>query len=153
MKGKLWEVGGREAEDDCQCQHEGEGKDPWQTDTVVLPSHLQPARDESSMGHTAASPSQLHQSWREVHPALFLVQKQDFKEDFLVLGDEQEGLCRPRNLIRQHIPATLKNIEFSPHQTPHCEGLVASFQILVLFEVEFLTPMRVVSQSIPSEHG
>lgn len=41
----------------------------------------------------------------EVDPTLLIAQKQGFKEDFLVLEDEQEGLCRPRNLVRQHIPA------------------------------------------------
>lgn len=77
-----------------------------------------------------------------MQPALFIAQNQDLKEEFLVLGGEQEGLCRPRNFIRQHIPAALKNIELLPHQTPHpCGGLVASFQIPVLFEVAFPTPM------------
>lgn len=86
-------------------------------------------------------------SWREVHPALLIAQKLDFQEN--VQGDEQEGVCRSRNLIRQHIPAALKNTEL----LHPCGGLVASFQILLLFEGEFPTPMGVVSQSIPSEHG
>ena len=86
---KIEEAGGRGAEEDCQCQHDVEGKELWLTGTVlqsVLPTSRQPEKrtgwDTSSRRVNCCFPLHLDLSWKEVHPSLPFAQKQDFELDY-----------------------------------------------------------------------
>lgn len=131
-----------------------------ETHTVILPSHLQPgemraARSTSSWwvdhGLTLPTGSELERG----APCSAHCQKAGFQGGFpCPRGWAGTSLWAKEPHPAAHTSYAEKHWTLDPlESTPLGGGLVASFQILVLFEVEFCIPMGVVSQSIPSEHG
>lgn len=125
------EGGRREAEDDCQRQHDVEGKDLWLTGTVLqsfLPTSSQPemrtAWGTSSRRVDCYLPLLSGPELERGPPHSACCPKAAFQEGWamnratLVLGNEQESRCRPRILVGLLISTTTEKsrVRSTTHQ-------------------------------------